>query len=139
LAGAKPSASRYDATSSRWAWHISTTTRAAPLSSAVPARKPAPVDDPKAPPELKDIRSTRFERRKATVEALKRRWGDLTANDRALEELKLHGSRVAYLQRIRVLAEKDKKQKLVIQVDELLTAEEKRHGNAMNALRGAAK
>jgi hypothetical protein len=116
---------------------------AAPPGSASPANKAAPeaapADDPNAPPELKELRSSRPDRRKATLEALKRRWGELTTNDRALEELKLHGSRVAYLQRIRVLAEKDKKQKLVVAVDELLTAEEKRHGNAMNALRGGAQ
>jgi hypothetical protein len=69
------------------------------------------------------------------VSKLKDRWGDLTRDERGRAELKLHARRSAYLQRIRALAEKNNDAKLVESVDKLITKEELRDGNAMNALR----
>lgn len=86
-----------------------------------------------------ELRRTRPTRKKETAERMRRRWGELLGRPQASEELKTHARRIAYLQRIRTLADAAKKNKLVEQVDELITEEDRRHGNAMNALRGAAQ
>jgi hypothetical protein len=82
------------------------------------------------------LRTTRADRRHAEVEKLEQRWGDLLNDDRAKAELKLHAQRIAYLQRIRSLASSDAK--IVESVDQLLTQEERRDADAMNALRSGA-
>ena len=56
-------------------------------------------------------------------------------DENAKAELKTHAQRVARLQRIRALAEKAKNQKLIVSIDEIMTTEEIRHGNAMNTIR----
>lgn len=66
---------------------------------------------------------------------MKDRWGELTKDERGRAELKLHAQRSAYLQRIRALAEKNNDAKMVESVDKLITKEETRNANAMNALR----
>lgn len=71
---------------------------------------------------------------------LQQRWGELLNDDKAKAELKLHAQRFAYLQRIRGLAEQAGDLKLVESIDVLVTKEEKRDGDALNALRaGGAK
>jgi hypothetical protein len=91
-----------------------------------------------APTTVDKLRSTRPDRRHAEVERLQQRWGDLLSDDRAKAELKLHAQRVAYLQRIRSLAEKSNDPKLLESVDQLITQEERRDADAMNALRSGA-
>ncbi len=81
------------------------------------------------------LRSTRPDRRHAEVEKLHQRWGDLVNDDRAKSELQLHAQRTAYLQRIRGLAASSGDPKLVESVDQLITQEDKRDADAMNALR----
>ena len=53
-------------------------------------------------------------------------------------DLKNHARRVAYLQRARLVADAKKDKKSVELVDLLLTEEDQRHSNAMNALREGA-
>jgi hypothetical protein len=93
---------------------------------------PLPVGD------IETLRKDRPDRRKTTVERLRRRWGSILANATGAADLKQHSRRVAFLQRIRVVAEAKKDKKTVEAVDELLTAEDDRHSKAMNALREGA-
>ena len=64
------------------------------------------------------------------------RWGNLLGDPRTADELKLHAQRFAYLQRIRALGAKDPA--FVKGVDALITKEETRNSNALNALRSGA-
>ena len=64
------------------------------------------------------------------------RWGNLLSNPRSTDELKLHAQRLAYLQRIRALGAKDPA--FVKSVDALITKEESRNSDALNALRSGA-
>jgi hypothetical protein len=60
------------------------------------------------------------------------------AQEKGAAELKNHSRRVALLQRVRIVADQKKDAKTVEQVDELITEEDRRHANAMNALREGA-
>ena len=64
------------------------------------------------------------------------RWGNLLSDPRTADELKLHAQRFAYLQRIRALGAKDPT--FVKGVDALITKEETRNSDALNALRSGA-
>ncbi len=128
------------------------TPTAAPTASAAPkgsasaagfaATAPAASAAPKPPAiiglDLEELKKTRPERRKAEVQALQARWGELLRNDRAAAELKQHAQRTAYLQRIRALASKANDAKTVQAVDILITKEDTRDADAMNALRSGA-
>lgn len=105
---------------------------AAPSASAAP--KPPAVTGL----DLEELKKTRPERRKAEIESLHARWGELLRNDRAMAELKQHAQRTAYLQRIRALASKAGDAKTVQAVDILITKEDTRDADAMNALRSGA-
>jgi hypothetical protein len=96
------------------------------------------LDDKDAPAALIKLRSTRDERRKASIEKLRARWGELAGSPSAKSELERHAKFVANLQRIRTLAEEKKKLKLHEKIDTLLTKEELRHSTQMNKLRDAA-
>jgi hypothetical protein len=97
---------------------------------------------PKPPPalglDLEELKKTRPDRRKAEVSQLKARWGELLRDSRAADELKQHAQRTAYLQRIRALASKANDAKTVQAVDILITKEDGRNADAMNALRSGA-
>ncbi|HVJ14113.1 MAG TPA: hypothetical protein VM686_01675 [Polyangiaceae bacterium] len=95
-------------------------------------------DEKDAPPELVKLRTTRDERRKASIEKLKVRWGDLASNGNGKDELERHAKFVANLERIRALAIEKKKTKLIEKIDTLLTKEEVRHSTQMNKLREGA-
>jgi hypothetical protein len=95
-------------------------------------------DAPLPASDIETLRKDRPERRKSTVERLRRRWGSLLANDKGAADLKLHSRRVAFLQRTRLVAEAKKDKKTVELVDELLTQEDDRHSKAMNSLREGA-
>ncbi len=95
-------------------------------------------DPPLPAGNIEALRKDRPDRRKATVERLRRRWGSLLANPTGAADLKQHSRRVAFLQRIRAVAEAKKDKKTVEGVDELLTQEDDRHSKAMNALREGA-
>jgi hypothetical protein len=108
-------------------------TSAAPSSSVAPKPPEALVLD------LAALKQTRPDRRKVEIAALQVRWGtELLRDSRAAEELKLHAQRTAYLQRIRALANKANDAKTVQAVDVLITKEDTRNADAMNALRSGA-
>jgi len=114
---------------------------AKPATSAVPAASGSAV--PKAPPaplslDIEELKKTRPDRRKAEFAALQARWGELLRDPRANTELKLHAQRTAYLQRIRALASKANDAKTVQAVDILITKEDTRDADALNALRSGA-
>jgi hypothetical protein len=99
----------------------------------------ADLKDPPLPAgDIETLRKDRSERRKLTVERLRRRWGNVLADPKGAADLKQHSRRVAFLQRIRVVADAKKDKKAIETVDELLTQEDQRHGSAMNALREGA-
>jgi type II secretory pathway pseudopilin PulG len=115
----------------------------APSASAPP--KPKAVDPRPADPSrlagdtsLEKLRKTRQDRRHTDAGKLQQRWGDLLSDDRAKAELKVHAEHMAYLQRIRALAQNANDAKSVEGVDILITQEEKRDGDALNALRSGA-
>ena len=87
---------------------------------------------------IEALRKDRPDRRKQSADRLRRRWGVALTAPKAQDELKLHARRVALLQRIRAAAEAKKDTKTVEAVDELLTKEDDRNSQAMNALREGA-
>ena len=95
-------------------------------------------DAPLPAVDIATLRKDRTDRRKSTVERLRKRWGSLLANEKGTADLKQHARRVAFLQRIRLVAESKKDAKSVEAVDELLTQEDERHTKAMNSLREGA-
>jgi hypothetical protein len=105
-----------------------------PVKQAVADEKDAPL--PSA--DIAALRQARGERRKDTVARLRRRWGGLLAQEKGATELKNHSRRIALLQRVRIVADQKKDAKTVESVDELITEEDRRHANAMNALRDGA-
>ncbi len=127
-----------------------TAATAAPTASAAPkassgfaAAAPAASAVPKPPPvtglDLEELKKTRPERRRAEIQTLQARWGgELLRNTSATAELKQHAQRTAYLQRIRALASKANDAKTVQAVDILITKEDTRDADAMNALRSGA-
>jgi hypothetical protein len=89
--------------------------------------------------DLAALKQTRPDRRKVEIQALQVRWGtELLRDTRAAAELKVHAQRTAYLQRIRALANKANDAKTVQAVDVLITKEDTRNADAMNALRSGA-
>jgi hypothetical protein len=110
----------------------------AKADKAKPEEADEKKDEKDAPAALIQLRSTRDDRRKASIEKLRARWGVLTENDEAKRELERHARFVANLQRIRTIAEEKKKVKLIEKVDTLLTKEELRHASKMNKLREGA-
>jgi hypothetical protein len=116
----------------------------ASVPSASAAASAAPVTSSSVAPsatalplalDLDALRKSRPDRRRLDVQRLKNRWGELTSDERAKSELELHARRSAYLQRIRALAERANDTKLVESVDKLITKEERRDADAMNAIR----
>jgi hypothetical protein len=95
-------------------------------------------DAPLPAADIETLRKDRTDRRKSTVERLRKRWGSLLANEKGTADLKLHARRVAFLQRIRAVADAKKDAKSVEAVDQLLTQEDERHTKAMNSLREGA-
>jgi hypothetical protein len=87
---------------------------------------------------LDELKKTRTDRRHAEVVDLQSRWGTLLSDPRSADELKLHAQRSAYLQRIRALGEKANDATFVKGVDALITKEDGRDADAMNALRSGA-
>ena len=94
--------------------------------------------EPQQTADIDELRKNRGDRRKDSVGRLRRRWGQLLADEKGAAELKRHSFRLAALQRIRVIAESKKDLKTVETVDELLTKEDERHFKAMNSLREGA-
>jgi hypothetical protein len=103
----------------------------APVASAAPVAAPLALN-------LDELKKTRTNRRHAEVVDLQSRWGSLLSDPRSAPELKLHAQRSAYLQRIRALAEKANDATFVKSVDALITKEDSRDADAMNALRSGA-
>lgn len=117
----------------------STSASAAASASAAPSSSIAPKPPEALVLDLAALKQTRPERRKVEIQALQVRWGtDLLRDSRATAELKLHAQRTAYLQRIRALANKANDAKTVEAVDVLITKEDTRNADAMNALRSGA-
>lgn len=113
---------------------------ASSVTSTTPATSASAL--PKPPPaiglDLEELKKTRPDRRKAEFGQLQARWGELLRDTRASAELKQHAQRTAYLQRIRALASKANDAKTVQAVDVLITKEDTRNADAMNALRSGA-
>ncbi|MEI9939496.1 MAG: hypothetical protein WDO69_19935 [Pseudomonadota bacterium] len=103
---------------------------AAPVASAVHPDATAIALD------IDALRKSRPDRRHAEFLDMQSRWGNLLSDPRSTDELKLHAQRLAYLQRIRALGAKDPA--FVKTVDALITKEETRNSNALNALRSGA-
>lgn len=118
----------------------STSAKPAPSGSAASAAPSASASAKPAPLglDLEELKKTRDSRRSGEVAQLKARWGELLQNPQAVAELRLHAQRTAYLQRIRALADQAKDRKTVEAVDILITKEEGRDADAMNALRSGA-
>jgi hypothetical protein len=129
------------------------TTTAAPTASAAPKASAAPSAVPAASASatatasasvtpaalgIDQLRKTRADRKHREAQNLRDRWGELVGKDAAKAELRQHAQRLAYLQRIRQLAESKNDSKLVESVDKLITEEERRDADAMNALRTSA-
>ena len=125
------------------------TTTAAPKPSATAATSAAPATSTSAAPvatakpetttialDIEALRKSRPDRRHAEFVDLQSRWGSLLNDPRSADELKLHAQRLAYLQRIRALGAKDPT--FVKGVDALITKEETRDSDALNALRSGA-
>jgi hypothetical protein len=103
---------------------------AAPIAAAVHPDTTAIALD------IEALRKSRPERRHAEFVDMQSRWGNLLSDPRTADELKLHAQRFAYLQRIRALGAKDPT--FVKGVDALITKEETRNSDALNALRSGA-
>ena len=103
----------------------------APVASAAPVVHALALD-------LDELKKTRTDRRHAEIVDLQSRWGTLLSDPRSSAELKLHAQRSAYLQRIRTLGEKANDAAFVKGVDALITKEDGRDADAMNALRSGA-
>lgn len=86
--------------------------------------------------DIEALRKSRPDRRHAEFVDMQSRWGNVLTDPRAADELKLHAQRLAYLQRIRALGEKDPV--FTKSVDALITKEETRSSDALNALRSGA-
>jgi hypothetical protein len=86
--------------------------------------------------DIEALRKSRPDRRHAEFAGMQARWGSLLSDPRSADELKLHAQRLAYLQRIRALGAKDPA--FVKSVDALITKEETRNSDALNALRSGA-
>ena len=109
---------------------------AAPATSGSAAPAPARPDAAALALDIEALRKSRPDRRHAEFAGLQSRWGNLLTDPRSADELKLHAQRLAYLQRIRALGAKDPA--FVKSVDALITKEETRNSDALNALRSGA-
>lgn len=134
---AAPKASGSAATPAGSAKPPSSATPATSGSAAPVAHEPHP-DTAAIALDLDALKKTRPDRRHAEFTDLQARFGGLLADPRATAELKQHGQRIAYLQRIRALAVKANDANFVKSVDALITTEETRDANALNALRTSA-
>ena len=110
------------------------TASAAPASSGSAA--PVHPDTTAIALDIQALRKSRPDRRHAEFLDMHSRWGNLLSDPRSTDELKLHAQRLAYLQRMRALGAKDPA--FVKGVDELITREETRNSDALNALRSGA-
>jgi len=113
-----------------------TTAAPATSASAAPVASAVHPDTTAIALDLEALRKSRPDRRHAEFVDMHSRWGNLLGDPRAADELKLHAQRLAYLQRIRALGAKDPA--FVKTVDALITKEETRDSDALNALRSGA-
>jgi hypothetical protein len=111
---------------------------AAPATSgsAAPVKAAVHPDTSAIGLDIEALRKTRPDRRHAEFVDMQARWGNLLSDPRSATELKLHAQRLAYLQRIRALGAKDPA--FVKSVDALITKEDTRNADALNALRSGA-
>ena len=109
---------------------------AAPATSGSAAPAAVHPDTTAIALNIEALRKTRPERRHAEFVDMQARWGSLLSDPRTADELKLHAQRLAYLQRIRALGEKDPA--FLKSVDALITKEETRSADSLNALRSGA-
>ena len=105
-------------------------------ASAAPVPSAAPPDPAAIALDIEALRKSRPERRHTEFVNMQARWGSLLSDARTADELKLHAQRSAYLQRIRALGAKNAP--FVKSVDALITKEETRDSDALNALRSGA-
>jgi len=105
-------------------------------SSAAPVKAAVHPDTTAIGLDIEALRKSRPDRRHAEFVDMQSRWGNLLSDPRSADELKLHAQRLAYLQRIRALGAKDPA--FVKSVDALITKEETRNSDALNALRSGA-
>lgn len=93
----------------------------------------------KAHGQLMKLRNTREARKKARIAQLKAKWGkDLLVHPAVRAEMKVHGWRMARLNRMKALAQesdKENKDKLVERIDKLIEKEMARHAKHMGVLK----
>jgi len=85
--------------------------------------------------ERKEVREERREARKARQRELKEKWGEAIKKPAAKEELKVHGRRMARLQRAKAVAEKLNKKEMVARIEKLMEKERGRHQAAMDKIK----
>lgn len=83
-------------------------------------------------------REKREDRRKEWREEAKKKWGDLVDKAPVREELRVHGRRMARLERVRFLAEASGKKDLLERADKAIEREKARHEARMAALKTEA-
>lgn len=135
---AKPVVSAAPAVTATPAASAKPVTSATAATSAAPATSATHPDTASIALDLDALKKTRADRRHAEFLDLQARFGSLLSDPRAVAELKQHGQRIAYLQRIRGLGVKANDANFVKGVDALITTEETRDANALNALRTSA-
>lgn len=81
------------------------------------------------------LRETRKARRHERREELKKKWGGLHEHPAVKAELKVHGWRMARLNRIRAIAKAEGKTEVVARVDKLIEKEKARHDRHMETLK----
>jgi hypothetical protein len=90
--------------------------------------------------ERKGDAADRRDRRHERLAKLRARWGALLRHPAVLAELRLHGRRMARLQTLRRIAEREGKTALLPRIDKLVEKEQARHERHMAGLksRGSA-
>ena len=85
--------------------------------------------------DKKERADSRRERRRERMEELRARYGRLIAEPAVAAELRVHARRMARLNTMRRLAEKEGKTALIPRIDKLIAKERARHQRHMDALK----
>ena len=89
--------------------------------------------------ERREDRREWRDRRRTARRAFLDKWGPIHKQPVVRAELELHARRLARLARMRVLATEAGKDKLVLQIDQIVAKENARHQHRLEVLKGGAK